>query len=55
MFSVTVGGAYLGAIGMLLGVPFFTLLKLVIDDFASERIQEKEKIELEEKNIEELK
>ena len=40
---------------MLLGVPFFTLLKLVIDDFASERIQEKEKIELEEKNIEELK
>ncbi len=33
IFSVTVGGAYFGVIGMFLAVPVATVLKIVIDDY----------------------
>lgn len=33
VFSVTVGGAYFGVIGMFLAVPIAVLIKLMIDDF----------------------
>ena len=37
IFSVTVGGAYLGVTGMFLAVPVATLLKLVIEDYIADR------------------
>ena len=33
IFAVTVGGAYFGIVGMLLGVPIAVLIKLMIDDY----------------------
>lgn len=33
IFAVTVGGAYLGVLGMFLGVPVMALLKLIVEDF----------------------
>lgn len=38
MFSVTVGGAYFGILGMFISVPIMVLIKLIIEDFISERI-----------------
>lgn len=37
MFAVTIGGAYLGIIGMFLGVPLIVLIKVIIEDFIAER------------------
>lgn len=37
IFSVTVGGAYLGVTGMFLAVPIATLLKLVIEDYITDK------------------
>lgn len=42
MFAVTVGGAYLGVLGMFLAAPVFTLIKVIIEDFVNERNREKE-------------
>ncbi len=42
MFSVTIGGAYFGMIGMFLGVPVVVLLKAIIEDYIDERIKDKE-------------
>lgn len=42
MFAVTVGGAYFGVIGMFLGVPVMVLIKVIIEDFISERNIEKD-------------
>lgn len=33
IFSVTVGGAYFGVLGMFLGVPIIALLKIIVEDF----------------------
>lgn len=32
-FSVTVGGAYFGVLGMFLAVPIFTVIKLLIEEY----------------------
>lgn len=37
IFSVTVGGAYFGVLGMFLGVPVIALLKIIIEDFIEYR------------------
>lgn len=38
MFAVTVGGAYFGILGMFISVPVVVLVKLIIEDFIDERI-----------------
>ena len=43
IFSVTIGGAYFGIIGMFLAVPIVTILKILVKDylnFKGERKQE---------------
>ncbi len=40
IFSVTVGGAYFGIVGMFIAVPVATLIKLMIEDFIGERNNE---------------
>jgi len=52
IFSVTVGGAYLGVTGMFLAVPVATLLKLVIEDFIADRTKIKKEIKIEEEQEE---
>lgn len=37
IFSVTIGGAYFGVLGMFLGVPVMAFLKLIIEDFIDYR------------------
>ena len=41
LFSVTVGGALFGVIGMFLGVPVFALVYAAVSDLANMRLQEK--------------
>ena len=41
IFSVTVGGAYFGVLGMFLAVPVAAVLKIVINDFIEYRIKKK--------------
>ena len=50
MFAVTVGGAYLGVLGMFLAAPIFTLIKVIVDDFVNEKNREKETIKDNTKN-----
>ena len=46
IFSVTVGGAYFGIIGMFLAVPIAVLIKLMLEDYMQNKKEErKEKIE----------
>ena len=45
IFSVTVGGAYFGVIGMFLAVPVAALLKIVINDFIEYKNRKKQWIE----------
>ena len=33
IFSVTIGGAYFGILGMFLAVPIFTVIKLLIEEY----------------------
>ncbi len=47
IFSVTVGGAYFGVIGMFLGVPVVSVIKMILDDYI-ERHTDKEIDELKE-------
>lgn len=42
IFSVTVGGAYFGALGMFLAVPVFTVIKVMITDYVDYKIKIKE-------------
>ena len=42
IFSVTIGGAYFGLLGMFLAVPFVTAIKLVVNDFITLREGNKE-------------
>lgn len=39
IFAVTVGGAYFGVLGMFLGVPIITFLKIIVNDFINYRNQ----------------
>ena len=41
IFAVTIGGAYFGILGMFLGVPIVTVIKMMIDDFVEEKEREK--------------
>ena len=43
IFGVTVGGAYFGILGMLLGAPAVALIKIIIDDRINELSEEKRK------------
>lgn len=45
MFAVTLGGAYFGILGMFISVPVIVLVKAIIEDFISERVDDKEQIE----------
>lgn len=45
IFSVTVGGAYFGVLGMFLAVPVAAVLKILINDYIDYRNSKKEKIE----------
>ncbi len=47
IFAVTIGGAYFGVIGMFIAVPIITLIKLVIEDFIVEKLNEKEEVKIE--------
>lgn len=38
IFSVTIGGAYFGVLGMFLGVPVIAFIKMLIENFIEERI-----------------
>ncbi len=42
IFSVTVGGAYFGVLGMFLSVPIFTVLKVIITDYIDNKNRIKE-------------
>lgn len=44
IFSVTIGGAYFGILGMFLAVPIVTAIKLVLNDFITLKESKKEKI-----------
>lgn len=46
IFSVTVGGAYFGVLGMFLGVPIITVIAMILNDY----IERNEKIEINNKN-----
>ena len=45
IFSVTVGGAYFGVLGMFLAVPVAAVLKILINDYIEYKNSKKEKIE----------
>ena len=42
IFSVTIGGAYFGILGMFLAVPVAAVLKLVINDYIDYKNKKKE-------------
>ncbi len=54
IFAVTVGGAYFGVIGMFIAVPVATLLKLIVDEYISEKLKEKEQKLVVESNEEKI-
>ncbi|MBQ9659235.1 MAG: AI-2E family transporter, partial [Clostridia bacterium] len=39
IFSVTVGGAYFGIVGMFLAVPVVAVIKILIDDYINFKIE----------------
>ena len=39
IFSVTVGGAYFGMVGMFLAVPVAAVIKLVLEDFVNDDVK----------------
>ena len=41
IFSVTIGGAYFGVLGMFLGVPVMALIKIIIIEYINEKNNEK--------------
>ena len=52
IFAVTIGGAYFNVLGMFLGVPVATVIKMMIDDFIQEKEAEKKKTKTKKKAIE---
>ena len=46
IFSVTVGGAYFGVLGMFLAVPVTAFIKIILEDKINEKLEEKEKIKM---------
>ena len=44
IFSVTVGGAYFGVLGMFLGVPVVAFLKIILEDFILVKNNKKEEV-----------
>ena len=50
LFSITVGGAYFGPLGMFLGVPFFACVQYLIENWIDYRLYKKE-ITLTEKDL----
>ncbi|HIX67723.1 MAG TPA: AI-2E family transporter [Candidatus Anaerostipes excrementavium] len=50
LFSITVGGAYFGPLGMFLGVPFFACVQYLIENWVDYRLYKK-KITLSEKDL----
>ena len=43
IFSVTVGGAYFGVLGMFLAVPVTAFIKIILEDKINEKLEEKER------------
>ena len=43
IFSITVGGAYFGVLGMFLGVPVIAVIKMILDDY----MERSEKVKIE--------
>ena len=41
LFSITVGGAYFGPLGMFLGVPFFATVQFLIGNWVDYRLYKK--------------
>ncbi len=50
LFSITVGGAYFGPLGMFLGVPFFACVQYLIENWVDYRLYRK-KINISEKDL----
>lgn len=50
LFSITIGGAYFGPLGMFLGVPFFACVQYLIENWIDYRLYKK-KITLTEKDL----
>ena len=50
LFSITVGGAYFGPLGMFLGVPFFACVQYLIENWVDYRLYRK-KISISEKDL----
>lgn len=42
IFSVTIGGAYFGVLGMFLAVPVIAVIKILVNDYLENKIKEKE-------------
>ena len=56
IFAVTIGGAYFGMLGMFLGVPVVTVIKMLLEEFIEEKelekaTENKNTVDFEEKNI----
>ena len=56
IFAVTIGGAYFGMLGMFLGVPVVTIIKMLLEEFIEEKelekaTENKNTVDFEEKNI----
>lgn len=43
IFAVTIGGAYFGVLGMFLGVPVITVIKVLVEDYIKSKKEEKER------------
>lgn len=42
LFAITIGGAYFGIAGMVLGVPFFAVIQCLVSEFIDNKLKEKE-------------
>ena len=41
LFAIIVGGAYMGVLGMIVGVPLFAIIYYILRDFVNRRLNEK--------------
>ena len=51
IFSVTVGGAYFGVLGMFLAVPVTAFIKIIVNDKITEKLEEKERLKTEQEVV----
>ena len=51
IFSVTVGGAYFGVLGMFLAVPITAFIKIIVNDKIIEKLEEKERLKTEQEVV----